>query len=308
MAKKYYYKIQKRNRNNSPIVAAAIILVLGAVIFFAVNAEPANADPEQNTNTPAPAQSVTEENPGENNPASPAPAPGQPSAPPAQEVDADPLETPDIPDDVGTDDLPHEAEAPVEPHAPPDTDDPFFEASMPILVNPQNFIPEGYDPDLVAIGNGFYLNRRAAAAWHAMQAAASRDGISLWVISAYRSHETQTRNFNNLMQQHMNAGRSREEAHALTAAYIAVPGTSEHTLGLAIDVNVLSVSFENSPEFAWLVENGADFGFILRYPRDTTHITGINYEPWHFRYVGSNHARIIMDRGIVLEEYLEMYG
>jgi len=183
---------------------------------------------------------------------------------------------------------------------------PFYEAAAPILVNRENFIPEGHDPDLVSIGDGFYLNRRAAAAWQAMRTAAAADGINLWVISAYRSHERQTYNFNNSVQNHIAAGRSPEEAHAMTAGYIAVPGTSEHTLGLAIDVNLIDNSFENTAEFAWLIENAAEFGYIFRYPRHATQITGINFEPWHFRYVGSNHARIITEMGIVLEEYVEM--
>ena len=184
---------------------------------------------------------------------------------------------------------------------------PFFEAEMPILVNRHNLIPEDHDPDLVSIGDGHYLNRRAAAAWEAMRAAAASDGINLWIISAYRSHERQTYNFNNSVQFHVDAGRTPEEAHTITAGYIAVPGTSEHTLGMAIDLNSIDAAFEHTPEFEWLIENAANFGYIFRYPREATEITGINFEPWHFRYVGSNHARIIMELGIVLEEYLEMF-
>jgi D-alanyl-D-alanine carboxypeptidase len=187
-----------------------------------------------------------------------------------------------------------------------DVDCPFYEEEMPILANHSHPIPDDYDPDLVGIDSGLMLNFRAAHAWREMQAAALADGVSLWAISAYRSNESQTRNFNNRMQEHINAGLSEEEAHALTAVWIAIPGTSEHELGLAIDINSLGESFEDTQEFAWMMENSADFGFILRYPRGTTHITGINYEPWHYRYTGSNHARIIMRRGITLEEYL--YG
>jgi len=181
---------------------------------------------------------------------------------------------------------------------------PFFEPDMPILVNRDNFIPDGHDPDLVPIGDGHYLGRRAAEAWYAMRAAAEGDGISLWAVSAYRSHERQTYNFNNSVQRHIDAGRSPDEAHALTAAYIAIPGTSEHTLGLAVDINSLEVSFENTPEFRWLQENSAEFGFIMRYAREKTEITRINYEPWHFRYVGSNHAAMMLEKDLALEEYL----
>ena len=185
---------------------------------------------------------------------------------------------------------------------------PFFEPEMPILVNRNNPIPADFNPDLVSIGDGFYLNRRAAAAWHAMQAAARRDGISLWVLSAHRSHARQETNFNNRVQRHIEAGRTPEEARELTARYIAIPGTSEHQLGKAIDVNDISAAFYGTRAFNWIIENGADFGFIFRYPRDKEHITYIAFEPWHFRYVGSNHARIIMDMGIVLEQYVERFG
>ena len=186
----------------------------------------------------------------------------------------------------------------------PFEDHPFFEAEMPILVNREHFIPDDWDADLVPIENGFYLNRRAAAAWQEMRATAEEDGIELRVISAYRSHERQQRNFNNMVQRHIDAGRTAEEAHAMTAAYIAIPGTCEHTLGLAIDINSLYTSFEHTAEFAWLLENCARFGFILRYPRGKTDITFINFEPWHYRYVGINHATIMMEEGITLEEYL----
>ncbi|MCL2068934.1 MAG: M15 family metallopeptidase [Oscillospiraceae bacterium] len=185
-----------------------------------------------------------------------------------------------------------------------DTDCPFYEAQMPILANRENPIPGDYDPELASIGNGFLLNYKAAYAWEHMQEAARADGISLWAISAYRSNESQTRNFNNRVAEHIAAGRTPEAAHAMTAEWIAIPGTSEHELGLAIDINSLSEAFENTPEFAWLSENSADFGFILRYPKGLEGITSINYEPWHYRYVGSNHAKRIVEMGIVLDEYV----
>ncbi len=177
---------------------------------------------------------------------------------------------------------------------------------MPMLVNFENFLPEDYDPDTVPIpGTSFTVNSKVNDAYQEMLKAANRDGISLWVLSAYRSNETQTRNFNNKVQEYKNLGYTDEEAYIATAAYIAVPGTSEHSAGLAIDLNWIVEEFENTPEFEWLQENCADYGFILRYPKGKEDITKINYEPWHYRYVGSNHAQIIMESEMCLEEYLE---
>jgi len=181
----------------------------------------------------------------------------------------------------------------------------FYEQEMPLLVNRDNPIPRNWNADLVSIGDGHQLNRRAARAWRAMRNAAREEGISLWIISAYRNNARQTRNFNNRVSQHRANGRSAEEAFAMTAVWIAVPGTSEHETGLAIDLNSLNQSFERTREFRWLQRNAARFGFIMRYPRNKTRITGINYEPWHYRYVGSNHARRINRRRIVLEQYIE---
>ena len=184
------------------------------------------------------------------------------------------------------------------------SDNPFYEGDMPILVNPTNKIPEGFDPDVISMGNGFNCGRKAAVAYDAMLKKANADGANLWVVSAYRSHEKQTTNFNNKVQEYKNNGYTDEDAYVATAAIIAVPGTSEHSMGLAIDVNSLYTSFEDTAEFTWLMENCADFGFILRYPKDKVDITEITYEPWHYRYVGTNHAKIIMENEICLEEYL----
>ncbi|MCL2089145.1 MAG: M15 family metallopeptidase [Oscillospiraceae bacterium] len=181
----------------------------------------------------------------------------------------------------------------------------FYEPEMPILVNRDNHIPDGYDPDLVSAGNGFYLSRKAQTAWNAMNSAAKNDGITLRIVSAYRSNERQTNNFNSKMQEYRSEGKTEEEAFALTAAYIAIPGTSEHTLGLAVDLNSLEQPFENTKEFRWLAQNSVRFGFIMRYPKEKVDITKINYEPWHFRYVGANHAAAMKEKNLVLEEYLK---
>ena len=180
----------------------------------------------------------------------------------------------------------------------------FFEPRLPMLVNPTHSIPEDFTPDIVPLGNGYELDRKAAQAWAEMTRGAAREGISLWVVSAYRSYERQWNNFYSRLEEYKKQGYSEEEAYSKTAAYIAVPGTSEHSLGYAVDLCSLEESFENTDAFRWLYRNCADYGFILRYPKDKEHITKINYEPWHYRYVGSNHAGVMMNQGLCLEEYL----
>ncbi len=183
-------------------------------------------------------------------------------------------------------------------------EDPFYEPEMPILVNPTNRIPEDYVPDVADMGNGYQFDRKATQAYNEMLRAANADGISLWVVSAYRDNDKQTTNFNNKVKEYEAMGYSAQEAYDATAKIIAVPGTSEHSLGLALDLNSLEQSFENTETYRWLVSHCAEYGFILRYPKDKEEITQIIFEPWHYRYVGTNHAKIIMEKGICLEEYL----
>ena len=199
------------------------------------------------------------------------------------------------------------AAEPIQP-AEPYGGSPYYEPDIPILLNRNNLIPNDYDPDLVYIDDTrtHMLNSRAAAALADMIAAARKDGVSLGVVSAYRSNARQTNNFNNNINKLISDGRSYDEAYWETARYIAIPGTSEHEAGLAVDFNLINAEFDQSREFAWLMNNCADYGFILRYPKDTEHITHIIYEPWHYRYVGINHAKKIAARGITLDEYVIM--
>ncbi|HZJ56678.1 MAG TPA: M15 family metallopeptidase, partial [Clostridia bacterium] len=107
------------------------------------------------------------------------------------------------------------------------------------------------------------------------------------------------------IRKHMDRGKTREEAKKLTEKYIAVPGTSEHEIGLAVDFNTLKAEFENAEAFKWLDANAHKYGFILRYPEDKQFITKIKYEPWHFRYVGPAHAQIMKSNNLCLEEYID---
>ena len=177
-----------------------------------------------------------------------------------------------------------------------------------VLVNRDFILPDGYMPELENAVEGAYsdqkLDYRVAPYYNAMYQAALDDGIELVPISGYRSVERQTRNFENKIQKYIDEGYSEIEATQMAATIILPPGTSEHNAGLAMDICSLYESFENTEEFEWLSENAADYGFILRYPKDKQDITKIIYEPWHWRYVGVEAAREMKASGECLEEYL----
>lgn len=177
-----------------------------------------------------------------------------------------------------------------------------------ILVNGKYSLPENYKPTLAEAvkGSGVMLDYRVAPYYQAMYDAAKADGITLTPVSGYRSYQRQTNNFENRIKENMNAGLDRKEATIKAATVIMVPGSSEHNAGLAMDICSLSESFENTKEFEWLNENAANYGFILRYPKDaeSREITGVVYEPWHYRYVGIETAKDIKAKGVTLEEYL----
>lgn len=179
-----------------------------------------------------------------------------------------------------------------------------------VLINGENVLPEGYEPTLAEAveGSGVYLDYRVAPFYQAMYDAALEDGITLNPVSGYRSYDLQTRNFENFISEIMDSrGLDRTKATVEAATEIMIPGGSEHNAGLAMDICSLSESFEDTEEFAWLSENAADYGFILRYPKDekSRSITKVIYEPWHYRFVGVDTAKDIKAKGVTLEEYLK---
>lgn len=184
-----------------------------------------------------------------------------------------------------------------------------------MLVNPDNSVTKEFidSVELKTITEAYrgtkesakYLDKRVIEHYEAMCKAASDDGIALWACSAYRDYEYQQGLFNNRVTRFKNNGLSEADAKTEAAKVVAIPGTSEHHLGLAVDIISVEESFENTKEFRWLQENAADYGFIMRYPKDKQDITKIIYEPWHYRYVGVEHAKAINELGMCLEEYIE---
>lgn len=120
------------------------------------------------------------------------------------------------------------------------------------------------------------------------------------VVSGYRTAEKQQRLYDDKIKKYKRQGYSQSEAVALAQQWVAEPGTSEHQLGLAVDINGATYDI-----YLWLQENSYKYGFIFRYPGNKTHITGVAEEVWHYRYVGKEAAAEIHERGICLEEYLE---
>lgn len=178
-----------------------------------------------------------------------------------------------------------------------------------ILVNRENRLSENYVPNnLIEIKSRFLnyaeddnLESTASEALNRMFNAAMEDGISLVGVSGYRSYDMQRRLYDT---------RMIREGEAQTRSYTAEAGASEHQTGLAIDIlsdeySVLDEGFENTRAFKWLNENCYKYGFILRYLKGKEDITGYNYEPWHFRYIGNEEAAMeIMNRGLTFEEYI----
>lgn len=183
------------------------------------------------------------------------------------------------------------------------------------LVNRSNPIPDDLEDSISfkgvwSNGRSYYFDERAADFAECMINDAAEDGVTLLVCSAYRSYERQVANFDNRLRSYASAKYSFANAYALTCGYIAIPGTSEHHTGLAVDFITpgymyLDDGFEETVAYKWLVEHCADYGFILRYPSEKSELTGINYEPWHFRFIGFEHAKDIMESGLCLEEYME---
>lgn len=180
-----------------------------------------------------------------------------------------------------------------------------------LLANANNPISEGYVPEVVKVdAAGHEFDKRAAEALTNMIKDGNATGLKLMICSAYRSTERQTKLFNDMKADFIAKGKKEDEAYAETKKIRAVPGTSEHETGLAADIvsethQSLEDSFDTTKEFAWLNENAYKYGFILRYPREKSAITGIIYEPWHYRYVGVEAAKQIKDKGICLEEFID---
>lgn len=268
-------KFMERRRRNQRLRLLLIVLVLAAVAVLAVH--------WLNGRTPAPAP--------ENGGSSAVQPPSPQTDPPGT---AAPIRT----------------EAPqTEPHtsAPETTEAPPDESWKLLLVNATHPLPEGYTVALKTLRNGHYVDERIYPELQQMFDDAREAGIYPFINESYRTAERQQEILDDYIASYEAQGMSHEEAVQKAHTIVAKPGTSEHQLGLAVDI-VAEYDVDSTATWQWLKENAWRYGFILRYPADKVEITGIDYEPWHYRYVGCPTAQEITERGLCLEEYLESAG
>ncbi len=188
------------------------------------------------------------------------------------------------------------------------------ESEFLTLVNRWNPMEEGYVPELADcqwMGEDYRVDVRCSEALTQMLTDCAAAGENPWVCSAYRDVEYQRDLFDNKILRVVYDGTRPSEAYDVAAMSVAIPGTSEHHLGLAVDIvdyyfPDLNEYQESTGTQQWLMEHSWEYGFILRYPNGTSDITGIIYEPWHYRYVGLAAAKEIHERGLVFEEYIEL--
>lgn len=176
-----------------------------------------------------------------------------------------------------------------------------------VLVNKYNQLPAGFtQASLVNVsreytvndGKTYLLEAGAYEKYVQMSDAARKEGLNMRIVSAYRTENYQRSLYNN---------KVRNNGKAYADRYSARPGFSEHQTGLAVDMNSTRGTFENTPEFRWLQNHAHEYGYILRYPKGKEWITGYAYEPWHYRYVGTEAAKIIFEEGITYEEFYAKY-
>ena len=175
-----------------------------------------------------------------------------------------------------------------------------------MLVNKYYYLTEDYEPDdLVTLtskyntGVNSKMRKEAANQFMKMSDAATLDNITIKNASGYRSYKYQVNLYNKYVER---------DGKKAADTYSARPGFSEHQTGLTSDINQIDNSFENTDAFKWLQDNSYKYGFILRFPKDKEDVTGYQYEPWHYRYVGEYVAEKMHDENLTLEEYYAYYA
>ena len=288
-------------RHSLRSIIGAVLLVVFAVVLFArarssVSSGDLAAAREAGETSAVAAPAVTSQpQPASTTETTPAPTP-EPTPTQTPEPTLDP-------------DSPEGRAAAMNLPAPPQIDPESWEF---ILANPTHSIEEYDPPELVDI-EGQKFDSRIVEAMKAFVQAARDEGLNVYLSSGYRSYADQ----NYLYNRKIGQGYTPEQA----ATIVAPPGTSEHQTGLVCDITdryyeSKNYELENTELFKWMSVHCQEYGFIVRYPRDkaginTTEalesVTGIIYEPWHFRYVGVEPAQYIMENNICLEEFLSLY-
>lgn len=173
-----------------------------------------------------------------------------------------------------------------------------------MLVNSRYRIPDDYSVELIRLSNGEQVDSRIYPDLQEMFDDARGAGYSLFVRAGYRSEEDQENLMEDKIEAYRQEGYSQREAEREAEKWVAKPGTSEHELGLSVDINAEGQT-DGNRLYQWLAEHSWKYGFILRYPAEKEEITGIDYEPWHFRYVGKQAAKEMYEQDLCLEEYVQ---
>ena len=173
-----------------------------------------------------------------------------------------------------------------------------------MLVNSRYRIPDDYSVELIRLSNGEQVDSRIYPDLQEMFDDARGAGYSLFVRAGYRSEEDQEDLMEDKIEAYRQEGYSQREAEHEAEKWVAKPGTSEHELGLSVDINAEGQT-DGNRLYQWLAEHSWKYGFILRYPAEKEEITGIDYEPWHFRYVGKQAAKEMYEQDLCLEEYVQ---
>ncbi|MBQ6928921.1 MAG: M15 family metallopeptidase [Oscillospiraceae bacterium] len=295
----------RKKRIKAFSLLALFIVLAAAVLFFAVKgiAYLMTDGEDENTDNPIGTAGVVDSNTDESDGSSDADDENQPAASEEPEPTTEPTAEP----------VPTEEPASTTPVGTKPQ-----QSWSTMLVNQWSYMPEGYVPDVREISyegvsplnNKFDV--RAADALEKMLADARSAGYNMYLVSAYRSHDYQVSLFNRKVNEYKALGYDDATAYSEASQWVAIPGTSEHCTGLAADIvsstwynynSDLTHDFEDTDHFDWLYEHCADYGFILRYPKGAEAITGITYEPWHYRFVGVDAAKYIMENHITLEEF-----
>lgn len=174
------------------------------------------------------------------------------------------------------------------------------------IINSEHPLPDKYAPTLASVidSSDVKLDSRVAEKYKQMYTDAKQAGCVLAPYSGYHTFAAQDSSYQRKYNYYLNQGNSEDEAKRLASQKVLPAGCSEHNAGIAMDIGSASVDFQKTKEFQWLSDNAANYGFILRYPEGKTDITGVSYEPWHWRYVGEKAAKEMKASGQCLEEYL----
>lgn len=174
-----------------------------------------------------------------------------------------------------------------------------------ILVNSSHPLPLDYQVELLTLDNGEQVDERIYPDLQAMFDAAREEGLALFVAAGFRTYAEQQQLMDEKIGEYRAQGYPIREAAKLARQWVAQPGASEHQLGIAVDINADLETSSSDEVYAWLEANAYKYGFTHRYPADKTAVTGIIYEPWHYRYVGYEAALAMHSQGLCLEEYLQ---